>query len=182
MSSQDDPLRGQHALVAYNQGELEEKVQLWQRALADNGLRLNVKNTLRLNVKNTKMLKCKLYRAVVRPALLYGSECWALGKAQERQLHAAEMRMLKWACRWTRQDKVRNEDVRAVKAALIQLEMRKQRLRWYGHVLRRPENHPIRLALDFEAPGKRPRGAPRKRWKDVIKSDLAEIVARQMMP
>ncbi|VDP34786.1 unnamed protein product [Heligmosomoides polygyrus] len=33
------------ALVADNQEELEEKVQLWQRALADNGLRLNVKKT-----------------------------------------------------------------------------------------------------------------------------------------
>uniref|UniRef100_A0A183GIV8 Reverse transcriptase domain-containing protein n=1 Tax=Heligmosomoides polygyrus TaxID=6339 RepID=A0A183GIV8_HELPZ len=33
------------ALVADNQEELEEKVQLWQRAHADNGLRLNVKKT-----------------------------------------------------------------------------------------------------------------------------------------
>ncbi|VDO18823.1 unnamed protein product [Heligmosomoides polygyrus] len=33
------------ALVADNQEELEEKVQLWQRVLADNGLRLNVKKT-----------------------------------------------------------------------------------------------------------------------------------------
>uniref|UniRef100_A0A183GIP1 Reverse transcriptase domain-containing protein n=1 Tax=Heligmosomoides polygyrus TaxID=6339 RepID=A0A183GIP1_HELPZ len=33
------------ALVANNQEELKEKVQLWQRTLADNGLRLNVKKT-----------------------------------------------------------------------------------------------------------------------------------------
>ncbi|VDO85614.1 unnamed protein product [Heligmosomoides polygyrus] len=33
------------ALVADNQEQLEEKVQLWQRALADDGLRLNVKKT-----------------------------------------------------------------------------------------------------------------------------------------
>ncbi|VDP13630.1 unnamed protein product [Heligmosomoides polygyrus] len=35
-----------------------------------------------------------------------GSECWALGKAQERQLYAAEMRMLRWARVWTRRDRV----------------------------------------------------------------------------
>ncbi|VDO98379.1 unnamed protein product [Heligmosomoides polygyrus] len=64
-----------------------------------------------------------------------------------------------------------------MKTAPIQLKMREQRLRWYGHVLRRPENHPVRLALDFEAPGKRPRGASRKRWKDVIKRDLGEVGA-----
>ncbi|VDO61537.1 unnamed protein product [Heligmosomoides polygyrus] len=225
------------ALVADNQEELEEKVQLWQRALADNGLRLNVKKTKfisfeqcagsildcqgeaiekveefrclgsdlseegtvheairgRINAawlkwreskgilcdrRCSRTLKGKLYRAVVRPALFYGSECWALGKAQERQLHAAEMRMLRWACGWIRRDRVRNEDVRAVmKTVPIQLKMREQLLRWYGHVLRRPEDHPTRLALDFKAPGKRPRGAPRKRWKDVIKRDLAEVGA-----
>ncbi|VDO95810.1 unnamed protein product [Heligmosomoides polygyrus] len=33
------------ALVADNQEELEEKVQLWQRALVDNDLRLNLKKT-----------------------------------------------------------------------------------------------------------------------------------------
>ncbi|VDO76339.1 unnamed protein product [Heligmosomoides polygyrus] len=42
------------------------------------------------------MLKGNLYRTVVRQALLYGSECWALGKAKEWQLHAAEMRMLRF--------------------------------------------------------------------------------------
>ncbi|VDP21101.1 unnamed protein product [Heligmosomoides polygyrus] len=124
-----------------------------------------------------RTLKRKLY-GTARPALLYGCECWALGRAQERQLHAAEMRMLRWACGWTRRDRERNEDVRAVmKTAPIQLKMREQRLRWYGHVLRRPEDHFTRLALDFEAPEKRPRRAPKKRWKDVIKRDLAEIGA-----
>ncbi|VDO65608.1 unnamed protein product [Heligmosomoides polygyrus] len=51
-------------------------------------------------------------------------------RAQERQLHAVEMRMLRWACGCTRQDGVRKEDVRAVmKTAPIQLKMKEQRLR-----------------------------------------------------
>nr|CDJ81302.1 unnamed protein product [Haemonchus contortus] len=28
--------------------------------------------------------------------------------------------------------------------------------------------------MEFEAQGKRPQGAPKKRWRDVIKKDLAE--------
>ncbi|VDO64589.1 unnamed protein product [Heligmosomoides polygyrus] len=44
----------------------------------------------------------ELSQTVVRPALLYGSECWALGKAQKRQLHAAEIRMLSGSCDCTR--------------------------------------------------------------------------------
>ncbi|PIO65553.1 hypothetical protein TELCIR_12769 [Teladorsagia circumcincta] len=112
---------------------------------------------------------------MVRPAMLYGSECWPLKKTHESQLHSAEMRMLRWACGWTRLDRVRNEDVRSVmQTAPIQFKVREQRLRWYGHVLRRPQDHPIRTATDFEAQGKRPRGAPKKRWRDVIKKDLTE--------
>ena len=86
----------------------------------------------------SRILKGKVYRSVVRPAILYGSECWPTTKNHERQLHSAEMRMLRWACGWTRLDRIRNEDVRAVmQTAPVQLKLREQRLRWYGHVLRR---------------------------------------------
>ncbi|PIO65064.1 hypothetical protein TELCIR_13283 [Teladorsagia circumcincta] len=57
--------------------------------------------------------------------------------------------MLRWACGWTRLDRVRNEDVMQI--APVQLKVREHRLRWYGHVLRRPLDHPIREAMDFEA-------------------------------
>ena len=39
-------------------------------------------------------IKGKVYRTVARPALMYGSETWALKKAQENKLEVAEMRML----------------------------------------------------------------------------------------
>ena len=75
-------------------------------------------------------------------------------------------------------DRVRNEDVRAVtQTAPIQLKMREHRLRCYGHIRRRPEDHPMKKTLEFEAPGKRPRGAPKKSWKGVIRKDLTEIGA-----
>ncbi|VDP21237.1 unnamed protein product [Heligmosomoides polygyrus] len=64
-----------------------------------------------------------------------------------------------------------------MKTALIQLKMRERRLRWYED-----QRIPIWLALDFEASGKRSRGAPRKRWKDVVKRNLAELGATQMTP
>ena len=33
---------------------------------------------------------------VVRPAMMYGAETWAVKKAQEKKLDVAEMRMLRW--------------------------------------------------------------------------------------
>ena len=40
-------------------------------------------------------MKGKVYRMVVRPAVLYGSECWPLKKTQVQRLMVAEMRMVK---------------------------------------------------------------------------------------
>ena len=42
-------------------------------------------------------LKSKLYKTVVRPAMVYGSECWALRKQEGQRLHTTEMKMLRWS-------------------------------------------------------------------------------------
>ena len=39
--------------------------------------------------------KGNVYRIVLRPALMYGTETWALKKAQEKKLGVAVMRMLR---------------------------------------------------------------------------------------
>ena len=62
----------------------------------------------RMNMK----IKGKVYRTVVRPALMYGAETWVLKKAQEKKLEVAEMRMLRWMCGVTKLDKIRNERIR----------------------------------------------------------------------
>ena len=33
--------------------------------------------------KIPQKLKCKIYKTVIRPGLLYGAECWTLGKSEE---------------------------------------------------------------------------------------------------
>nr|GFA56774.1 retrovirus-related Pol polyprotein LINE-1 [Tanacetum cinerariifolium] len=43
-------------------------------------------------------LKGKFYRAVIRPAMLYGSECWPITKALAFRVEVAELRMLRVTC------------------------------------------------------------------------------------
>ncbi|KAH1228828.1 26S proteasome regulatory subunit 8 A [Glycine max] len=84
-------------------------------------------------------LKGKFYRTAVRPAILNGTECWAVKNQHETKVGVAEMRMLRWMCGKTRQDKIRNEAIRErVGVAPIVEKMVENRLRWFGHVERRP--------------------------------------------
>lgn len=50
-------------------------------------------------------------------------------------------------------------------------EICESRLRWYGHVMRRPKEHMTRTVLDIE-PGLRGRGRPRDTWASKINQDL----------
>ncbi|KAG5619358.1 hypothetical protein H5410_019182 [Solanum commersonii] len=50
---------------------------------------------------------------VVRPALLYGPECWRYSRTHMSvKFTPHEMRMLRWMCGHTRSDKIRNEVIR----------------------------------------------------------------------
>ena len=63
-------------------------------------------------------LKGKVYRTVVRPAMLYGAETWATTKRQESRIEVNEMRMLRWMCGVTIKDKIRNEHIRGTTKAV----------------------------------------------------------------
>jgi hypothetical protein len=49
-------------------------------------------------------LKVKFYRTAIRPAMLYGAECWPTKRRHVQQLSVAEIRMLRWICGHTRID------------------------------------------------------------------------------
>ena len=51
-----------------------------------------------------KKLKGKFYRTTIRPAMLYGAECWPTKIRHVQQLSVAEMCMLRWICGHTRMD------------------------------------------------------------------------------
>ncbi|KAG5613703.1 hypothetical protein H5410_013527, partial [Solanum commersonii] len=122
-------------------------------------------------------LKGKFYRVVVRPTLLYGTECWPLKNAHVQKMHVAEMRMLRWMCGHTRSDKIRNEVIREkVGVASVVDKLREARLRWFGHVKRWCADAPVRRCEGLVVEGKRRgRGRPKKYWGEVIRQDLAQL-------
>ena len=119
-------------------------------------------------------LKGKFYRTAIRPAMLYGAECWPTKRRHIQQLSVAEMRMLRWICGHTRRDRVRNDDIRdRLGVAPIEEKLVQHRLRWFGHVQRRPPDAPVRSGiLSQDSNVKRGRGRPKLTWVEAIKGDL----------
>ena len=57
-------------------------------------------------------VKGEFYRTAIRPALSYGSECWAIKKQQEHKMDVTEMKMLRWMSEYTLKDRIRNDHIR----------------------------------------------------------------------
>ena len=120
-------------------------------------------------------LKGKVYRTVVRPAMLYGAETWATTKRQESRIEVNEMTMLRWMCGVTRKDKIRNEHIRGTtKVVQASRKITERRLKWYGHVMRMEEDHVVRRVMTKAIPGKRKRGRPKTRWKECVQEGHAD--------
>ncbi|KAK3511524.1 hypothetical protein QTP70_008976 [Hemibagrus guttatus] len=88
--------------------------------------------------KISARIKGKVYRTVVRPAMLYGLETVLLRKRQESELEVAELKMLRFSLGVTRLDRIRNEYIRGTAhVGRLGDKVREARLRWFGHVQRR---------------------------------------------
>ncbi|KAK3523202.1 hypothetical protein QTP86_021761 [Hemibagrus guttatus] len=88
--------------------------------------------------KISARIKGKVYRTVVRPAMLYGLETVSLRKRQESELEVAQLKMLRFSLGVTRLDRIRNEYIRGTAhVGRLGDKVREARLRWFGHVQRR---------------------------------------------
>ncbi|KAK3544182.1 hypothetical protein QTP86_006029 [Hemibagrus guttatus] len=102
--------------------------------------------------KISARIKGKVYRTVVRPAMLYGLEIVSPRKRQESELEVAELKMLRFSLGVTRLDRIRNEYIRGTAhVGRLGDKVREARLRWFGHVQRRERNFKLSMyAIDIK--------------------------------
>ena len=118
--------------------------------------------------------KAKIYKSVIRPALLYGTESATLRREEERRLEVTEMRMLRNMCRRKKEHR-RNDEIRKLAGVVNIIEKAKEGLlRWLGHVRRREPENGVRRAYETPVKGKRSRGRQKLRWRDVIARDMKQ--------
>ena len=125
-------------------------------------------------------LKAKIYETIIRPALTYGSECWAMKVTNKRKIATTEMRMLRGILGVSRRDHIRNEEIRRIlHLSPIDEVMRSGRLRWFGHVQRRDATNVTRRVMEVAIPGTRRRGRPKKTRHQQMKEDMAGVGVTQ---
>ena len=54
---------------------------------------------------------------------------------------------------------------------LMELVLQQNRLRWYGHVLRKEDDDWVKKCVEYEVEGPRPRGRPKRTWREVVRED-----------
>ena len=95
--------------------------------------------------------------------MVYGLEMVAVTKKQVEEIVVAEMKILRFAMGVMRKDKIQNEYIRdTAKVEQLGMKMRKGRLRWYGHVMKRDQEYVGRRVVEMELPGEEKREAKQK--------------------
>ena len=80
--------------------------------------------------------------------MLYGVKCWPKKREHIQQMSVTEMRMLRWMCDHTIKDRIRNEGIgNKVGTAPIEEKIVKHRVRWFGHIQRRPVEAPVNSSI-----------------------------------
>ena len=121
-----------------------------------------------------------VYNACIRSVLLYGSETWGMTKKIEDRIQACDRRMLRYMAGVTLADRVASEELaRRCGVKPVLMVIREGRLRWFGHVKRREGEGLLGEVMELVAPGIRPRGRPKKQWKNNIEEDLREMHLRE---
>ena len=118
------------------------------------------------------IMRGRLYSSCVRSSMLHGSETWPVRKENVVALQPAEMRMVRWMCGVKLKDRLPSKELRErLGVDDIALILQQNRLCWYGHVLRIDDDDWVKKCMEYEVEGSRPRGRPKKTWKEVVRED-----------
>ena len=124
--------------------------------------------------------KCRLYRTLIKPILMYASETWPLGGRDIIRLAAFERKILRriygpvkdgehWRIRYN------HELYQLYKSPNIIQTIKIARLRWVGHVRRMNESEIPRKVMEYKILGGRRVGRPTLRWMDCVADDIKTL-------
>jgi hypothetical protein len=111
---------------------------------------------------------------VVGPVLTYGSDAWAIRRADEKGLQAAEMKFMRKTAGFTILDHKRNEELlENLKVEPVSKFIQNYRANWKDHSERIDSNRIPNKVLHYRPHGKRSLRRPLERWSETVTVHLA---------
>lgn len=106
--------------------EIQERINLGNKCF------YALSNILRSRVLS-KEVKIQLYLTIIRPMVMYGSQCWTLQNTEKDRLHVFERKVLRkvWRKRHSQ------EMMGFINRQNIGNEIRQYKLEWAGHAYRK---------------------------------------------
>ena len=94
-----------------------------------------------LTMRGTSLkVKGKIYKACVQSVMMYGSETWAIKVEDTQKLKRTEASMMRRMCGVSLKKHLSNEALRGrLGIDCVSDLVRRSRLRWFGHVVRKDE-------------------------------------------
>jgi len=86
--------------------------------------------------------------------------------------------MVRWMCGVKLKDMVpsrveRVTRIRGHRLISVLLLLQQNRLRWYGDVLQKEDNDWVKKFMEYEVEGARPRGGPKKTWREIVEKTVS---------
>ena len=118
--------------------------------------------------------KLCIFKAVVLPTLLYGSETWAVLGPHLHRLQSFVMHCLRIILGVSMHEKMRNTEIRELaNMETVESMIRRRGLRWLGHMARMPQSQmPRQLMVCRPEGGKYAAGGQKLRWNAVVARDV----------
>lgn len=119
--------------------------------------------------------KIRLYKTLVKPVLMYGSETWKMTDSDNHKLDVFQSKCLRQILKIRWQDHVSNESVmERAGIEMMSKEVKKKRWKYIGHVLRREQGNDCTTALTWAPEGKRKVGRPKTTWRRTVERERNE--------
>lgn len=124
----------------------------------------------------SKKTKVQLFNSNVKSILLYGCETWKVTRGLMDRLQVFVNKCLRRILRIFWPNQINNEELwRRTSQNRIDIEIKKRKWGWIGHILRRPHRDIARQALEWNPQGRRARGRPRNTWRRTVTSEAQEV-------
>ncbi|CAG9830437.1 unnamed protein product [Diabrotica balteata] len=139
-----------------------------------------VKRRIHIGNKTCNCIKCKIYKTLIKPVLVYGSETWTLSKSDENLLGTFERKILRHIYKGVKETDIWRrrynfELCTAYNEPEIVTSINIGRLRWMGHIEQMLETETPKHIIRQTLVGGRSKGRPKLRYIEQVKQDLKTL-------